>query len=1258
MVYNILYFFCIIFLFINLYNSNLDNKTNLAYLYISILILILIYISLDKIPNIENFSVYDTTTNLLSINSSIEEEQVLNLDNLVSLKSYNDKYLSTETNGNLRWNNQLIGNYEEFIMTTLEDKIVCIKGNNDKYLSVRCDGHVSCDKETITDTEKFVLTMHNGYYSLLSYYKKYIGVDNDNNIRCNSDIITVNEKIDIIRKPKKVEISNSNTNKLNIDAHLKQVNYGDIIYLQCNALDNKFLTGGRGTSVIPADSRHNRPELPNDTLAILSDTAYSGSGLTGGNQLFVKKSVPDLTNINNNNWYHGCTDGYDQGFYVKYWTYPNINNFSNIKVEQLLNSDKTEIIRNKMINWDWKYSNIINLNQNNKVILEITCILKVDVSKKYIFNLEYNNAVKLNINNNLIIDEWSDSGTFLRYSNSNSVYRTKNSKEVYLKRGYYPLKIHYYENTGSAVLKLKWNLNNNFEFINTNNLILNKHNNSSCTKTIEVLHDHVLVGLYYNFNYETSQKVINLHGHNDDYKKFGSIPNIVLKKGIHNLDHPNIKLKSLDDLGKRLGSIKIIKLPKFRTVEKDYGGMNQQVFTTNEKGNLLEWIIRSEVGSDKRTDKDTKHGQPIKYNDIIYLQSNTLDNRYLSGGIIDTQQLPYSNNENETIATVGNHYDAKYLEWKIMSDLKSNNNDFVAKVNVRYNQPVYLQSVFITDRYLCGGRHGFVFDNVDDIHSNVYMTSNTEGINELSWIIRDKRGDGRRLANTNWPLWEHQPGIIGINNWKNMFTASSCKNYSPYSGNNRKSINSKSNDIYFGESCIDYNSDNISSSWKVIKSETGWTTGDGRCNNQFLVVNLGVEQYVDKAIMYPGSEGEVKFFSIKLAKKDGVFLDFGTRFETNFVNSWIKSNTEVYITNSVTKKPWMVSCILGSIRCPSTSIKIVEGNEITTKKLDSNRTNERFKLKTFSTLSNDIVAIQINNNGYIKAKSNRKDIGISILASDIELPVLWVEERFKLEYINGFMAIKTHYGTYLAMNSIHGEKKLVQKSIVTPDSECLFDFNKTNGTKVIKQYQFNIKSKFQYMKILPISSINKCSLKLDLIDLLILCILDNMIKNIYQRIKTSSCFNYKNGKISKYPMGETCSYGNYTGEKLERNSFGGWMQGSKDSSPFILIDTMKEQFIKGGIIYNRDDEDELKDDTCDSCSNYVKNFNVEIAGNNKVFRLHSKHQTKVTDTNEPFNEQIGKNGRYRFNIMKENVRYIKLILTKCNNNCSMRLDIF
>merc|ERR1712226_868779 len=44
------------------------------------------------------------------------------------------------------------------------------------------------------------------------------------------------------------------------------------------------------------------------------------------------------------------------------------------------------------------------------------------------------------------------------------------------------------------------------------------------------------------------------------------------------------------------------------------------------------WIIRSTGGSGLRTDVDPKDGQCIKYDDKIYIQSNRIDNQWLSGG--------------------------------------------------------------------------------------------------------------------------------------------------------------------------------------------------------------------------------------------------------------------------------------------------------------------------------------------------------------------------------------------------------------------------------------------------------------------------------------------------------------------------------------------------------------------------------------------------------------------------------------------------
>ena len=75
--------------------------------------------------------------------------------------------------------------------------------------------------------------------------------------------------------------------------------------------------------------------------------------------------------------------------------------------------------------------------------------------------------------------------------------------------------------------------------------------------------------------------------------------------------------------------------------------------------------------------------------------------------------------------------------------------------------------------------------------------------------------------------------------------------------------------------------------------------------------------------------------------------------------------------------------------------------------------------------------------------------------------------------------------------------------------------------------------------------------------------------------KTSSCFNYKNGEVSELTEGEVCTYGGYESSELDRYSGGGWSAGQLDKvekNMFILVDTGKEQCIKGGIVYTRDNK--------------------------------------------------------------------------------------
>lgn len=105
------------------------------------------------------------------------------------------------------------------------------------------------------------------------------------------------------------------------------------------------------------------------------------------------------------------------------------------------------------------------------------------------------------------------------------------------------------------------------------------------------------------------------------------------------------------------------------------GGGNEGVGTRNKLGSnyerttaatAYEWIIRATPGNGVRSDKDTSVGRCVELGDIIHLQVNNLDNRWLTGG---------RGGGNEGVGTrdmFGNEYErvtARHTyEWIVLSE--------------------------------------------------------------------------------------------------------------------------------------------------------------------------------------------------------------------------------------------------------------------------------------------------------------------------------------------------------------------------------------------------------------------------------------------------------------------------------------------------------------------------------------------------------------------------------------------------------------
>jgi len=102
---------------------------------------------------------------------------------------------------------------------------------------------------------------------------------------------------------------------------------------------------------------------------------------------------------------------------------------------------KTRI--DKKIDFDWGDGRIIN-NHSNNVYIRWTGKIKTQRIGEYEFITISDDGVRVWIDDKLIIDNW------------NVHYNTENRATINLKKSYHMIKVEYFEENGSAVMKLKW----------------------------------------------------------------------------------------------------------------------------------------------------------------------------------------------------------------------------------------------------------------------------------------------------------------------------------------------------------------------------------------------------------------------------------------------------------------------------------------------------------------------------------------------------------------------------------------------------------------------------------------------------------------------------------------------------------------------------------------------------------------------------------------------------------------------------------
>ena len=184
------------------------------------------------------------------------------------------------------------------------------------------------------------------------------------------------------------------------------------------------------------------------------------------------------------------------------------------------------------------------------------------------------------------------------------------------------------------------------------------------------------------------------------------------------------------------------------------GSGNKRVTTRDHFGNtserdtlgtVYEWIVRSEAGNgSRRVDTDPKNGQCVKFGDLVYLQNNFMDSRWLNGcrgswnGGVNTRNHLGSSYEKFSVA--------KAYQWIVRSEAGSGNkldNDPKEGQCVKDDESIYLQNNFMDSRWLNGSRGKW--NKGVTTRDHLGSTYERETVAKAyKWTVKKDRGDGSR----------------------------------------------------------------------------------------------------------------------------------------------------------------------------------------------------------------------------------------------------------------------------------------------------------------------------------------------------------------------------------------------------------------------------------------------------------------------------------------------------------------------------------
>jgi len=163
----------------------------------------------------------------------------------------------------------------------------------------------------------------------------------------------------------------------------------------------------------------------------------------------------------------------------------------------------------------------------------------------------------------------------------------------------------------------------------------------------------------------------------------------------------------------------------------------KNIFSEIQNSQYYEWFVLSDWGTGSRDYQDERDGDCVKYGQSIFLQSNTVDHRWLTGTRDNNQNSVRTGNvrgESSTAARVS-------YRWLVRSEACINlNPDCVHEKRtdecVGVGEKIVLENANNLRRKLSGGRYS----------NNEEVRSFDIGGQSVEWIVLREHGDGTRIV--------------------------------------------------------------------------------------------------------------------------------------------------------------------------------------------------------------------------------------------------------------------------------------------------------------------------------------------------------------------------------------------------------------------------------------------------------------------------------------------------------------------------------